>query len=453
MSSPTARSTAWTAGDARHREAGRSTSAVRCSPAVGAAAEPGCRGVDGLVALGAVEAGRDVGRQRHLTDPSRAPRAYRAFSWTRNVSPAARSPDDRGRRSVRPRRGDPRSRRRRRAGRTSASHVSRSPKPSSSRSTSAAPPVARRNLSRAGRTLVSGDDDDVAGAQSRAGRPLCGLGGALPVDEQPGGVTRLDRDLGDGSGGQLVVELLQPHRPQATAARCATITGRDETRRAGDDRDEGTTTMDGVGPEAAWAGDAGVQEIFGVGPYFVPSAERLPRRVTSSACRTCSGASRPVGGRPRRGGTDVSMHRSATWTRQGGHRLRRRPRTPRRTGRTVDRPGVLGFCMGARSPSAWLPRTARGLRQLLRLRRPACSTPRRRRPARRCSTSATRMRTSPGRRRRALALRSTHGEHRARRRGRRPRLREPRGPRCLGRVRPRPPGRRHGLPRRTPSAC
>ena len=46
-----------------------SSSAVRCRPAVGAAADPGSPGVDGLVALGTFERRGEVRRQRHLAEP------------------------------------------------------------------------------------------------------------------------------------------------------------------------------------------------------------------------------------------------------------------------------------------------------------------------------------------------------------------------------------------------
>ena len=194
-------------------------------------------GIHGLVTLGPIEAGRDVGRQRHLADPvERLQRSIGAEARRERVA-GRRAPDDRGDRRAVGRRAAPRRARSRRAGRTSASHVV-DPVASSS-STSTAPPVARRR--RRPRRQHPGvvDDDDVAGAQEigKVGdRPVVGRR-APPVDEQPGSVARLDRHLGDALRRQLVVELLQPHAVTATGYECATICARDDqARRAGGDR-------------------------------------------------------------------------------------------------------------------------------------------------------------------------------------------------------------------------
>ena len=122
------------------------------------------------------------------------------------------------------------------------------------------------------------DDDDVAGSE-QVGEVGDGavLGGPAPaVDEQPGGVARLDRDLGDALGRQVVVELVEPHRSQGTndVPRSAPVTTqRDEQVTIGD---EGAMAM------TVWLPDGGsgpalllLQEIFGVGSYIAAVAERL----------------------------------------------------------------------------------------------------------------------------------------------------------------------------------
>ena len=128
----------------------------------------------------------------------------------------------------------------RRAGRTSASHVRRS----------GLARLEQQDLGRAARRppqpqagrddLRLVDDDDVAVAQ-QVGQ--VGDGAVLgrrapPVDEQAGGVARLDRHLGDARRRQLVVELVEAHAERVrTAGRCASICARDDaTRRAGGDR-------------------------------------------------------------------------------------------------------------------------------------------------------------------------------------------------------------------------
>ena len=101
-------------------------------------------GIDGLVALGPIEAGRDVGRQRHLTDPVERLDIVQLDPERVAGRRSARGP---WRRCARLRRGDPR---RREVGAPAAPSPPTSSTPSaSSSSTSTAPPVARRSRSRA----------------------------------------------------------------------------------------------------------------------------------------------------------------------------------------------------------------------------------------------------------------------------------------------------------------
>ena len=66
------------------------------------------------------------------------------------------------------------------------------------------------------------DDDDVTGSQEvREVGDGAVLGRRAPaVDEQPGRVAGLDRDLGDALGGKVVVEVRQPHRVRWYGAVC-----------------------------------------------------------------------------------------------------------------------------------------------------------------------------------------------------------------------------------------
>ena len=120
-----------------------------------------------------------------------------------------------------PARSTPRRRWSRLPGRSSASQVAGRRSCDSSSSTSAVPPVSRRSRSRAGITRVSfSTSRSPARSRIRAGRGRGGARGAADatVDEQAGAVARLDRRLGDAVVGQLVVEVGDLHRPEATAA-------------------------------------------------------------------------------------------------------------------------------------------------------------------------------------------------------------------------------------------
>ena len=211
VSRPTASSTAWTATPRRVIALDQLGGQVQAGRRRGGRARPA--GVDGLVALGPIEAGRDVRRQRHLADPLE--RRRQRCSCTRNVSPASVRPSTVATLAPSPsNRSSPA--RRRRAGRTIASHVIAS-SDSSSR-TSTAPPVARRSRSRAGRTRGIVDDDHVTRAHEirEVGHGAMVRRRAPPVDEQASGISRLDRHLRNAVRRQLVVELLQPHRRHAT---------------------------------------------------------------------------------------------------------------------------------------------------------------------------------------------------------------------------------------------
>ena len=106
-------------------------------------------------------------------------------------------------------------------------------------------------------------------------RPMPRWGGAA-VDEQAGGVARLDRHLGDARRRQVVVELLEAHDARVRIATCATIC------RVTTQRDDAVTIDGSDMTMTTWLPDAGsgpglllIQEIFGVGPYIRAVGARL----------------------------------------------------------------------------------------------------------------------------------------------------------------------------------
>ena len=212
--------TSSTRGDRRprRRRAGRAARRVKCSPAVGRGRRAGFAAYTVWYRSGRSSRVVDVRRQRHLAvlgeqrqrldradelDVERVAGLRARHRSTITGRPSAVEQLARRRGSLR-------------AGRTSASQWRRPRSSGSSSSTSAAPPVCPLQTQPGRDHLGVVDDHDVAGPQQAR---QVGDGAVLgrrapPVDEQPGGVARLDRHLGDALGRQLVVELLQPHRPR-----------------------------------------------------------------------------------------------------------------------------------------------------------------------------------------------------------------------------------------------
>ena len=193
--------------DPRHADAprgqrGRAAPGVRCSPAVGRGGRAGPVGVDGLVALGVGQRRRDVGRQRHLAEPRRAPPAGRRRRAARpsTVSPASvRWPTDQ-----RPRR--PSAPSSTLAGPQACGPGGPAPPSArcssssgSSSSTSAAPPV-RAVQAQPGRDHPGVvDHDEVAGREQLgevADVAVLGAARRPAVDQQAGRVAGLDRASG-----------------------------------------------------------------------------------------------------------------------------------------------------------------------------------------------------------------------------------------------------------------
>ena len=285
------------------------------------------------------------------------------------------------------------------------------------------------------------------------------LGRPAPaVDEQPGGVTWLDRLLGDARRGQRLVEVGEAHRVRVrtlwpvTSILTTRARARDHRRRwhvrpcacgrrasrrrsgaraAGDLRCRRRTSR----PSASGWPSAGY--VAGRTRPVLALRPRLARRPRRGRPAGVASAGRQP--RPAQGGRRLpSPHSSASAA------------SPETTGR----PGVLGFCLGgtlacgvaaAGDPSL--------LRQLLRLRRPGHARPPRRRPLPDDLPLRRRRRLHPGGGRRGGRRRARRQPGpRAQRRERRPRLRQPRGADV-----PSTGGRRvgvgedDGLPRRAPA--
>ena len=319
--------------------------------------------------------------------------ARRSTRSTWNVSPAAvRAPTTRtGRPSAVSSSSPSRSLR---AGRTSASQWRRPGSCGSSSSTSAWPPVARCRRRRAGMHLGLVDDDDVAGPQrGRAGRRPCGARAARCPGRRAGGPRHGARS---GPGRCARAAARSRSRRDARAARygSASITGRDDTRRAGDhprrglDDDDGVDARVGRGPgDAADPGDLRRRPVH-------PRRRRAPRRGRLRRRRAgpVLALRARLRGRPRRGRAGRRRcSRPATSTRP-----RRSPTAspPSSTSpgcrRSTARPGVIGFCLGgtlafgvaaADDPSVCVSYYGSGVPGML-------DRARRRDAARRCSTSA-----------------------------------------------------------------
>ena len=126
-------------------------------------------------------------------------------------------------------------------------------------------------------------DQQVAGAEQLgelADSPVFG-GSRTAIDEQPRRVSWLDRHLGDPVGRQLVVELVQPHAGTRydgssslrTVCQDAPVTA---TKTISVPCDIGSMNMHVWVPEAgSGPGLVLIQEIFGVGAYIRAVAERL----------------------------------------------------------------------------------------------------------------------------------------------------------------------------------
>ncbi len=215
VSRPTASSTRWS-GRAGRRDPGQHLGR-EVQPGGRRGGRAGQRGVHGLVAIGAIEAFVDVRRQGHLADlVEQRQRLHRSGQLdVERVAGLRAGADDDHRAAV---------------GReqllacvelAGRAHQ-RLPVATAGilrleqEHLRAPPPVARCSRSRAGITLVSLTTTTSPGAQeAREVGDGAVLGRrAAPVDQQPGGVAWLDRHLGDPVRRQLVVELLQPHRPR-----------------------------------------------------------------------------------------------------------------------------------------------------------------------------------------------------------------------------------------------
>ena len=138
---------------------------MRCSPAVGAAAEPGRCGVHGLVALGVGQRRGDVGRQRHLADRGERRERVVGARARRSACRRPRCGDRRRGTAARPAPSSGSPVAGWRAGRTRPPSARCSSSSGSSSSTSTAPPVCPAQVEPGRDDPGVVDDEQVAGVE------------------------------------------------------------------------------------------------------------------------------------------------------------------------------------------------------------------------------------------------------------------------------------------------